>query len=108
MSAPTSKNTKQLSNINRKILADNEQLPIVRLKDGSQVQTGTIATMLHNVALYNLGMRGEIENELELSIPTLIKVGLFDLFPPLEWISGSNEGRRFIGEKAKKLLSIIK
>lgn len=89
-----------LANINKKILADGETLPAVMLKDGSKVQTGTVATMLHNVTRYNEGVRGDIELELELSIPTLVKVGLFDLFPVEEWIAGTNEGRRFVGTKA--------
>lgn len=45
------------------------------------MQTGTVATMLHNIQLYNSGERGAIEDELILAIPTLFKVGLFDLFP---------------------------
>ncbi len=90
----------ELKAINQKILAPGEQLPSVRLKDGSRVQTGTVATMLHNIRRYDAGERGEVERELELSIPTLFKVGLFDLFPPTEWVSGSSPGRRFVGEKA--------
>ncbi|KAH7033848.1 hypothetical protein BKA57DRAFT_415677 [Linnemannia elongata] len=89
-----------LANINKKILADGESLPEVMLKDGSKVQTGTVATMLHNVTRYNEGARGDIEKELELSIPTLVTVGLFDLFPAEEWIAGTNAGRRFVGTKA--------
>ena len=60
------------------------------LKDGSQVQTGTVATMLHNIELYNAGQRGQIEEELKIAIPTLVKVGLFDLFEVDEWIKGTN------------------
>ncbi|KAF9161790.1 hypothetical protein BGX20_001981 [Mortierella sp. AD010] len=93
-------NMADLANINKKILAEGEQLPAVTLKDGSKVQTGTVATMLHNVTLYNEGARGDIEKELELSVPTLVKVGLFDLFSPEEWIAGTNPGRRFVGTKA--------
>ena len=97
-------NTDQLNAINQKIIAQGETLPIVELQDGSKVQTGTVATMLHNIGLYNNGARGEVERELELSIPTLIKVGLFDLFPPDEWINGENVGRRFVGSKAKEYI----
>ena len=100
MPTDSSQTIDQLRSINQKILAEGETLPTVRLKDGSQVQTGTVATMLHNVAQYNAGARGDIERELELSIPTLLKVGLFDLFTPDEWIDGDNAGRRFIGQKA--------
>lgn len=98
-------NTDQLAAINHKILSDGQVLPAVELKDGSRVQTGTVATMLHNVNLYNAGERGQVEQELELAIPTLVKVGLFDLFVPDEWINGSNPGRRFVGERAKEYLA---
>ncbi|MCU4436267.1 hypothetical protein KTH93_12380 [Acinetobacter bereziniae] len=98
-------NSNQLSSINQKIIQEGEVLPAVTLKDGTKVQTGTVATMLHNIDLYNQGLRGEIEQELILAIPTLIKVGLFDLFSPDEWISGDNLGRRFVGEKAKQFLA---
>ncbi len=98
-------NSNQLSSINQKIIQEGEVLPAVTLKDGTKVQTGTVATMLHNIDLYNQGLRGEVEQELILAIPTLIKVGLFDLFSPDEWISGDNLGRRFVGEKAKQFLA---
>ncbi|ADQ85402.1 hypothetical protein [Methylovorus sp. MP688] len=104
MSTNTPKNTEHLEAVNKKILACGEHLPVVQLKDGSKVQTGTVATMLHNVSLYNAGARGEVERELELAIPTLIKVGLFELFPPAEWMAGNNQGRRFVGERAKEYL----
>ena len=91
-----------LAQINPKNLAVGEALPAVTLKDGSKVQTGTVATMLYNVKLYDAGQRGEIERELELAVATLAKVGLFDLFTPEEWISGDSPGRRFVGVKAKK------
>lgn len=96
--------TSQLAKVNQQILAEGEQLPAVKLKDGTSVQTGTVATMLHNVARYNSGERGEVEKELELSVPTLIKVGLFDLFPFEDWMAGSNAGRRFVGLAAQKIL----
>ncbi|ELW82894.1 MULTISPECIES: DUF7709 family protein [Acinetobacter] len=98
-------NSNQLSSINQKIIQEGEVLPAVTLKDGTKVQTGTVATMLHNIDLYNQGLRGEVEQELILAIPTLIKVGLFDLFSPDEWMSGDNLGRRFVGEKAKQFLA---
>ena len=97
--------THELSEINQKVVQEGEVLPQVRLKDGSKVQTGTVATMLHNINLYNAGVRGEVEAELECAIPTLVKVGLFDLFSVEEWINGNNLGRRFVGEKAKEFLA---
>lgn len=99
------KDTPLLSEINKKIIAEGEQLPLVQLKDGAFVQTGTVATMLHNIKLYNSGERGLVEQELLASIPTLIKVGLFDLFDTEEWIKGDNVGRKFVGTKAKEFIA---
>jgi len=104
MKSNTPKYTDKLQSINQKILAKGESFPVVSLHDGSRVQTGTVATMLHNLKLYDAGARDAVEEELELCVPTLIKVGLFDLFSVDEWIAGSSPGRRFVGEKAKKLL----
>ena len=100
------RNTAVLSQINKKVLAEGESLPAVTMKDGTRVQTGTVATMLFNIGLYNAGERGQIEEELLLSVPTLIKVGLFELFDPEEWIRGENPGRRLVGLEAKRLLSL--
>ena len=61
MNMPSNDNTPQLASINQKILANGESLPAVTLKDGSKVQTGTVATMLFNIEQYNRGIRGEIE-----------------------------------------------
>jgi hypothetical protein len=97
-------NSEELADINRKILAEGEAVPSIRLKDGTKVQTGTVATMLHNIQLYNQGERGTVEKELELALPTLFKIGLFDLFSPDEWIIGGNPGRAFVGRKAKEFL----
>jgi hypothetical protein len=94
------KHTDELKKVNRKILAAGEELPVVRLKDGSPVQTGTVATMLFNIKQYDQGVRGEIEHELEICVPTLFKIGLFDLFPPEDWVRGKSAGRRFVGEVA--------
>lgn len=97
--------TERLAAINTKILAPGERLPAVQLKDGTKVQTGTVAAMLHNVALFNSGERGQVEKDLELAVPTLIKVGLFELFSPEERIAGSNPGRAFVGKVAKRALA---
>ena len=94
----------ELSRVNQKITDGAAALPAVTLKDGSRVQTGTVATMLYNIALYNAGQRGAVEQELELAIPTLFKVGLFELFAPQEWIDGDNPGRAFVGLCAQRFL----
>jgi hypothetical protein len=96
--------TSELARINAKILAEGQELPAVTLKDGSTVQTGTVAALLRNVALFNSGERGQVEVELDLAVPTLFKVGMFELFPPEEWICGSNPGRAFVGRLAKRFL----
>jgi len=98
---PNASDLNALAHINQQILAPGETLPQVTLKDGSRVQTGTVATLLHNVSRYNDGVRGEIERELALAVPTLHRVGLFDLFPPQEWMHGDNPGRRLVGELAQ-------
>jgi hypothetical protein len=72
MSAKKTKHTDQLNKINRKVIADGEVLPVVKLKDATPVQTGTVATMLYNIKQYDEGVRREIEPELELAIPTLL------------------------------------
>lgn len=90
-----------LAAINHRIVADGEVLPAVTLKDGSRVQTGTVAALLHNITRYNAGEGDAVERELAAAIPTLFKVGLFDLFPPAEWIAGGNPGRRHVGELAR-------
>ncbi|MDQ1088972.1 MULTISPECIES: hypothetical protein [unclassified Siphonobacter] len=97
-------NIDELARINQKILAQGESLPTVQLKDGTTVQTGTIATLLHNINLYNLSKSEKIQHELKAAIPTLFKVGLFDLFPPAEWLNTNNEGRKFVGNAAIEYL----
>ncbi|KAJ3143742.1 hypothetical protein HK101_003134, partial [Irineochytrium annulatum] len=72
-----------LASINSKILGEGSaSLPAVTLKDGSKVQTGTVATMLVNVANYNAIVssatpdevaKKQIEGELAASVPTLVK-----------------------------------
>ena len=94
----------ELSRVNQKITDGAAALPAVTLKDGSRVQTGTVATMLYNIALYNAGERGAVEEELKMAIPTLFKVGLFELFPPQQWIEGDNPGRSFVGIHARAYL----
>ncbi|OJI85332.1 hypothetical protein ASPTUDRAFT_54974 [Aspergillus tubingensis CBS 134.48] len=40
-----------------------------------------------------------LRTALRAAIPLLMKVGMFDLFPPEEWIQGDNEGRKQYGNK---------
>lgn len=101
---------KTLQQVNQKIVQAGEILPEVILKNGSKVQTGTVATMLYNIELYNQtdlshDARKAIEQELLQAVPTLIKVGLFNLFAPEEWINGDNAGRKLVGLGAKSFLN---
>lgn len=102
--SPDALHVAELGLVNQKITDGSHSLPAVTLKDGSTVQTGTVATMLYNIALYNAGERGAVEQELELAIPTLLKVGLFELFPPQAWIDGDNPGRSFVGLHAQAFM----
>ena len=87
-----------LAAVNQKILAPGEVLPEVILKDGRRVQTGTVATLIINMKLFNRGEK--VKHELEAAIPTLVNVGMFDLFSPEEWLAGDNPARHFVGQKA--------
>ena len=86
-------------------MKDGEVLPSVHLKGRSRVQSGTVATMLYNINLYNAGERELVEKELALAVPMLVKVGLFDLFSIEDWIAGTNPGRHFVGECARNYLT---
>ena len=120
-----------LAEVNAHFVAQGESLPAVSLPDGSKVQTGTVGAMLQNIKLYDRVCAGEeiegeypsfsvkcgtstnmrttgltkaeLEKRLVVPIPTLVKVGLFDLFAPDEWLAGSSVGRRFVGMKAKEM-----
>lgn len=115
--------TKTLQQVNNQLLSSGQSFPQVTMADGSKVQTGTFGACLANIRRYNQGERGEVEDAIRLALPTLVslsapvfllsthekvdpsplsrlqvRVGLFDLFPPQEWIAGDNPGRRFVGE----------
>ena len=72
-----------------------------------KVPTGTVATLLHNIRLYNQGVdnaeKTQLEREMKTAIPLLKKVGLFDLFTPGEWMQGKSPGRRFVGEQVGRM-----
>ena len=40
---------------------EGEEVPAITLRDRSKVQTGTVATMLRKISLYNLGERSALE-----------------------------------------------
>lgn len=78
--------------------------PIVTLPDGRKVPTGTVGALLVNIRAYDEGndeRRTEVKPAIQSAIPTLIKVGLFDLFTPDEWTSESSPGRSLVGKLAR-------
>lgn len=99
-------NEKTLAQVNQKILAQGEVLPGVTLKDGSRVQTGTVAAMVMNVELFNRGE--DVGDELEAAVPTLVNAGLFRLFSPEEWFAGDNRARHFLAKKALEYMEVQK
>lgn len=101
---PSSTEAIILARVNQKIQAAGEALHRTARQDG-KLPTDTMAAMLHNMALYNAGARGEVEQALELAIPDLVKIGLFALFSPEEWGHGNNPGRHFLGLKAQAYLA---
>lgn len=95
---------KQLKGINEKILDHSEKISLaVPATSNAAAPTDAVnpvTSLLHLIDLYNKGQRGRVEFELEQTIPQLFKAGLFDLFPPEDWIQGNNEGRELVGRLA--------
>jgi len=67
--------------------------------------------MLANIRRYDAGERGEVEEALRLCVPTLMAIGLFELFPPEVWLGARDEplrmasaGRAFVGREAQRLV----
>ncbi|RAL15342.1 uncharacterized protein BO97DRAFT_468289 [Aspergillus homomorphus CBS 101889] len=82
-------------------------MPEVSLPDGTRVQTGTVGALLLNIKAYNQahasdnqGQMRSLRSALQAAIPLLTKVGMFELFPPEDWIRGDNEGRQMVGRMA--------
>ena len=74
----STQNSNALSSINQKIIQAGEVLPVVKLKDGSAVQTGTVATMLHNINLYLVFCLFAFVKKLQgINIPVLDIIGNF-------------------------------
>lgn len=91
-------NIDELSRINEQILRQ----PTTPAKESKP--SGTLATLLHNIDLYNLTKSEKVETEFRAAIPALVKMGLFSLFPPEEWMQGNNPGRKFVGQAALEYL----
>ncbi|KAJ6002798.1 hypothetical protein N7451_005345 [Penicillium sp. IBT 35674x] len=77
--------------------------PVITLPDGRKVPTGTVGALLVNIKAYDEGdetIKAELEPAIQSAIPTLHKVGMFDLFAPEEWISSRSLGRSLVGRLA--------
>jgi len=106
-----------------------ENLPLVTLRDGQKVQTGTAARLILSIQDYNSlvernhcqsqnfpseigSSNSEVESkkqellvEMESAIEPLMRVGLLQIFSTEEWIGdGSNEGRAAFGRLYKSRL----
>ena len=104
-------NARALSRINNRVLASGQSFAPVTLKDGSTIQTGTVGALLHNIDRYNATQdadeRRQLEADMEAAVPVLLKIGLVgSLFSVNEWTAeGGSEGRRAVGEMARKRLA---
>ncbi len=94
--------SQDLAAINQKILAAGESLPQVRLSNGELVQTGTFATLIHNIKLYDqqvsTAAAPELARQIIAALPTLAKIGLFELFPAPAWQDPQSPGKRLIAD----------
>ena len=98
-----------LEDINQKILPSGQTFQPVTLPDGTKLPTGTVATLLHNIRLYDQSVdnaeKTQLEGEMKMAIPLLKKLGFFDLFTPDEWMPGKSPGRGFVGEQVGRMVS---
>lgn len=83
------------------------------LASGEKVQTGTMATLMHNIKLYGAETtteeeKAQLEKETEIAIPLLSKLSMFKPFGVGEWKAGGKdgplrEGKMFVGRKAREM-----
>jgi hypothetical protein len=107
----TSREIEDLAKTNQKILSSDSSFPIVTLASGQKVPTGTVATLIHNIRLYDKIVardgseeeKEQLAKEIKSAVPVLGNVGFFDLFSTDEWTAGKSEGRRLVGIEGKRL-----
>ena len=102
--ASTDTDQDKLQTVSNQLAAEGHSFPQVKLKDGTMIQTGTIGGLLSNIKRYNTGDKA-VEEDMRAAVPTAVRAGLFDLFPPAEWASDNNPGRALVGRFAADYIS---
>ena len=69
-----------LQEINNQLVAKGQSFPQVTLADGAKVQTGSMAGLISSIKRYNEGERGEVEDAIRLTLPTLVKLCLSNVY----------------------------
>lgn len=84
--------------------------PIVTLADGRKIPTGTVGACLVNIKAYDrahaegdAAQLRELQVKIQAAVPILKTAGMFDLFSPEEWMSGTSEGRKLVGRMATEI-----
>lgn len=106
-----SQEIQDLAKTNQKILSSDSSFPIVTLVSGQRVPTGTVATLLYNIRLYDRIVaengseeeKEQLSKEIESAVPILGNLGFFDLFSTDEWAAGKSKGRILVGVEGKRL-----
>ncbi|CEJ83167.1 hypothetical protein VHEMI03187 [[Torrubiella] hemipterigena] len=100
----TDSTASELHKINNQTLgAAAGSFPVVTLPNGDKLPTGTVGALLVNIKAYDKGNEQErqaLEPAIRAAVPVLRKVGMFDLFPPEEWVEGGSPGRALVGTLA--------
>lgn len=101
--------TEELQASNNKTLGTAAGVfPIVTLPDGRKVPTGTVGALLANIKLYDESDatdRATLKEAIRSAIPTLYKVGMFDIFPPEDWMTSRSPGRSIVKDLAEEYIA---
>ena len=96
-----------LQEMNQKIVPPGQTFQPVTLPNDTKIRTGTVATLLHNIRVYDQSSdeaeETKLEREMKAAILLLKRLGMFDLFTLEEWQHGNSAGKRFVGEQAGKM-----
>jgi hypothetical protein len=77
---------------------------------GRKIPTGAAGACLVNIKAYDRAHAAgdedqlcELQSKIQAAVPVLKTAGMFDLFSPEDWMGGTSEGRRLVGEMAAEL-----